>query len=262
MHIVSSLDSFVISFFTPHYVFVFRFLLKFSWLKQLFHHVIPLLQNPSWQSFTICFSNSFPASSAQTLLFSLAGFLPPGQTSWPFPTSLLLSPVPPGSRPLSLCLQVVAAQDPWPWQHCNPTGSDSSPGSVASMVFSTQQLYYFVTFILLFYFVSFLQATILSPVSLDPLLCCSYSSHSLHMAVEHLKMRFIQLRHSIGAKYTGLQRVCTEEWILYWLNGGGLKWMKRSSWSVSFHLKLFLSVSPLFRGWWGAEGLQIYILTS
>lgn len=121
--IVSLFDSFVISFFTPCCVFVFHFLLKFSWLKQLFHHVIPLLQNPSWQSFTICFSNSFPASSAQTLPFSLAGFLPPSQTSWPFPTLLLMSAVPPNPPPLSLCLQVVAAQGPRPWQHSIPQGA-------------------------------------------------------------------------------------------------------------------------------------------
>lgn len=113
-HWLSLSDSFVISFFTPRCVFVFPFLLKFSCLKQLFHHVTPLLQNPSWQSFTICFSNSFPASSAQTLLLSLTGFLPPGQTSWPVPTSLFMSPVPPKPSP------VIAAQGPCPWQHSFP----------------------------------------------------------------------------------------------------------------------------------------------
>lgn len=60
-------------------------------LKQLFHHIIPLFRNPSWQTFTIGFSNSFPEPLAQVLFFRPAHVLSSGQT---FPTLLLCLPSP------------------------------------------------------------------------------------------------------------------------------------------------------------------------
>lgn len=185
----------------------------------------PCSKNPSWQPFTICFSNSFPASFAWTLLFSLAGFLSPSQTSW----SLIY---------LCFCLQRPARPDPasspsqgctssrkCPWQHSIPQGA-LPPLSIAYIVFPTQQL--LVPRIVIF------QNTIWSPCLFCKLLagnssvscffnmlCCvlPYSSHSPYMALEHWKCSSSSWEVlNWSKKYTGLQRLSTKEWINCFLN--------------------------------------------
>lgn len=75
------------------------------------------------------FSNSFPASFAQTLLFSLAGFL-----SWPFPPSLLLwaTSLPPPFPFLSISrLYQLKAQ-----------GHDSTPSHREPFLLCLQSMYF------------------------------------------------------------------------------------------------------------------------
>lgn len=130
----------------------------------------PCSKNPSWQPFTICFSNSFPASFAWTLLFSLAGFLSPSQTSWSLIYLCFCLQCPSHPDPASSPSQGCTSSRKCPWQNSVPQGA-LPPLSIAYIVFPTQQLlvprillFSRILFGLLVYFVSFLQATVLSHV--------------------------------------------------------------------------------------------------
>lgn len=130
----------IIMFSLPIQEHIFFYILKLS-LKQLIRPVIPLLENLSWQPFTICFSNSFPASLAQAFIFRSASFVSSNQSS-----VLAFSHITPSVCKIPSILKPVSRLYLFK-AHVHPTRSTSSP---ISIVFPTQKLYYFAVFILLF----------------------------------------------------------------------------------------------------------------